>query len=26
VLVWLGDPAVFPVWADAWHAARKGGG
>ena len=26
MLVWLGDPAVFPVWADAWHAARKGGG
>ncbi|HVV47724.1 MAG TPA: hypothetical protein VHC72_21075 [Bryobacteraceae bacterium] len=25
MLVWLGDPAVFPVWADAWHAARAGG-
>jgi hypothetical protein len=23
MLVWLGDPAVFPVWADAWHAARE---
>jgi hypothetical protein len=23
MLVWLGDPAVFPVWADAWHAARR---
>ncbi|HEU5022871.1 MAG TPA: hypothetical protein VFT60_13310 [Bryobacteraceae bacterium] len=23
MLVWLGDPAVFPVWADAWHAARN---
>ena len=22
MLVWLGDPAVFPVWADAWHSAR----
>jgi hypothetical protein len=22
MLVWLGDPAVFPVWVDAWHAAR----
>jgi hypothetical protein len=26
MLVWLGDPAVFPVWADALHAARAGGG
>jgi hypothetical protein len=24
MLVWLGDPAVFPVWADAWHRARTG--
>jgi hypothetical protein len=24
MLVWLGDPSVFPVWADAWHAARVG--
>lgn len=22
MLVWLSDPAVFPVWADAWHAAH----
>ena len=22
MLVWLGDPAVFPVWVDAWHAGR----
>jgi hypothetical protein len=23
MLVWLGDPAVFPVWADAWHAGHR---
>ncbi|HVW11450.1 MAG TPA: hypothetical protein VHC90_22850 [Bryobacteraceae bacterium] len=23
MLVWLGDPAVFPVWVEAWHAARR---
>ncbi|HVY92535.1 MAG TPA: hypothetical protein VHA14_07300 [Bryobacteraceae bacterium] len=25
MLVWLGDPAVFPVWADARHRAREAG-
>jgi hypothetical protein len=21
MLVWLSDPGLFPIWADAWHAA-----
>jgi hypothetical protein len=23
MLVWLGDPSVFPVWVDALHARRR---